>query len=283
MAAASATTAILVLGDCSTSASIVVTFTFEVVGMAGCTIRIILIKWIADGQANAVAVAGATGQVLPVITRIVTPWIMGEVGWYPAVSGMTCIALYIGRQVSVGFGACPTAGTVASITDIRRTAVMHPTATGEGGGDMTGPAVQIGWQVGRHGIILTSTGCTPIDMTAITTCGRGETAMVKDGWDKAIHGMACPAILLGSDMAIILARREITVMAAVTVVANAGMVKRAGNKAGGQVTIATIPVGGEVVGQFAIRGRTIVTVTAVTVDAGVIIACTGKGRGVMTA
>ena len=91
---ASTATAIFILRNSAAIAANVISFTFEIIRMAGCAEGSVLRPGPGNVTANGITVAAVTTRVVPMVARIVSLRVVVEAGRCPAVGGMTHVALF---------------------------------------------------------------------------------------------------------------------------------------------------------------------------------------------
>lgn len=144
MAASASATAVPVLFDSPASSTDMISFTGEIIGMAGSTVWCILRPAINKWSHYTIPVASATAWIYSVVSRVISSRIMAEDGWCPAVGGMTDVTLYIGIEMTLRLEGRPTTRViVAFIAPPDTRGIMGPGAAHKRGGRMTQMTIQV--------------------------------------------------------------------------------------------------------------------------------------------
>jgi hypothetical protein len=166
---------------------------------------------------------------------------------------------------------------VTGVTVADSGGVMNPRAACEGCGGMTGGTVEIGWNMGRHGIHHTNRRITIVARNAIV----GDAGMIESRRFEDARVMTDTAILVSRDMIGFLRRCKTSIVTGTAVIHDTRVTEGRRLKAGSLMTIDAISVGWHMEVVFARGGNTVVAAHTVIYDSLVFERGTGKGGGVM--
>ena len=138
---AATTSAVFVLLDGAIFSANVFILRIEVIGMAAgtgwCVSFLIRVIVRIDTGSYRSFVTASTARIPSMVAWIVTLSAVLEVGWRPAISGMTHVTLFRHIEMTDGFGRGAAATDMTAITVICSAGIMHPCAACEGGSGMT--------------------------------------------------------------------------------------------------------------------------------------------------
>jgi len=275
----STASAILVLRDGTVFATYMISFAFEITGMAGRTEGCVLRPGPGNVAADGVAVAARTARVPAVIARVESVGIMAENSRRPAVCRMAYIALLGCGQMRghrVYLTGCGIA-IMAGIAVVGTAGVMRPGAAGEGCRSMAEIAVQAGCNMRRNRVCLTCCGITVMAGLAAI----GDAGVIEGRRDETSGIVTSATILGGRDVARIFRCGETSTVTRRAVIDDACMVEGSRLESGGLVAVDAVAVGRYVVVVFTRGSSAVVTGDTVVGDVLVIKRGLGKRRGRM--